>query len=100
MCATVERLSAHILGRLSGYTDLEQHLAVERAFADEMPAIIGQIDRIVRSHMDAVRPRVLTFTPGAQEFAVAIEHHDRVLAAAEGIDIVLIVNANRGDLFE
>src|SRR5205085_3552331 len=65
-----------------------------------MPAIVGQIDRIVRPHMDAVRARILAFAPGPQEVSVAVEHHDRVLAATEGIDIVLGVDADRGDLLE
>src|SRR5205085_3629764 len=65
-----------------------------------MPAIVGQIDRIVRPHMDAVRALILAFAPGPQEVSVAVEHRDRVLAATESIDIVLGVDADRGDLLE
>src|SRR5262249_7534049 len=59
-----------------------------------------QIDRVVRPHMDAVRPRILALSPGAQEIAVAVEHHHRMLSAAKGIDIVVLVDADRGDLLE
>src|SRR5215471_11140935 len=100
MRTAVERFTAHILGGLAGHADLEQHLAVERAFADKMPTVVSQIDRIVRPHMDAMRPRVLPFAPGTQEIAVAVEHHDRVLAPIEGKDIVLAVDADCSNLFE
>ena len=38
--------------------------------------------------------------PGAQEIAVAVEHHHRVLAAIEDVDLVLAVDADRGDVLE
>ena len=50
--------------------------------------------------MDAVRARVLPLAPGAQEVAVLIEHHHRVIAAIEGVDVVVGVDPDRGDLFE
>ncbi len=96
----VERFAAHIGRRLPGYAELQQHFAVERALPHEMAAIIGQIDRIVRPHMDAVRPRILPLAPGAQKAPFAVEHHDRVLAAIEDIDIVLVVDPDRADLLE
>jgi hypothetical protein len=100
MGAAVERFAAHIRRRPAGNAELQEHLAVERAFADEMPAIIGQVNRFVRSHMDAMRPRILALTPGAQKITLAIEHHDRVFAAVEHIDIVLGVDPDRPDLLE
>jgi hypothetical protein len=96
----MERLAAHIGRRLAGHAELEQHLAVERAFAHEMAAIVGQIDRIVRPHMNAVSPRIMALTPGAQKIALAIEHQDRVFAAVEDVDIVLGVDPDRPDLLE
>jgi hypothetical protein len=50
--------------------------------------------------MDAVRPRVLALAPGAQEIALAVEHHDRVLAPIEGIDIIFVVDSDRSDFLE
>src|SRR4051794_39303706 len=76
--AAMKRLAAHILCRLAGDADLEQHLTVERAFANEMPAIVGQIDRLVRSHMGAVRSRILALSPRPKEIAVAVKDHDRM----------------------
>src|SRR5215472_1606551 len=98
--AAVERLPAHIRRRRAGDADLEQELAVGRGFAHEMAAVVGKVERIVGPHMDAMRPRVLAFAPGAQEIAVAVEYDDRVLAARERIDIVLAVDPDRGDLLE
>ncbi len=50
--------------------------------------------------MDPVGARVLPLAPGAQEFAGAVEHHHRMLAAPESIDVVVFVDADRGDLLE
>src|SRR3954447_11396969 len=50
--------------------------------------------------MHAVRARVLPLAPGAQEVAVAIEHHHRVVAAIEDIDVVFRIDADRADLLE
>jgi hypothetical protein len=65
-----------------------------------MAAIVGQIDRIVGPHVDAVRPRILAFAPGAQKIALTIEHHDRVFATIEDIDVVFIVDPDRPDFLE
>jgi hypothetical protein len=94
----MKRLAAHIGLRLSGDADLQQHPAVEGAFAHKMTAVIGQPDRVVRPHMNSVRPRILAFAPGAQEIAVAVEDADRVSAAAEGVDIVAPVDADGRDI--
>ena len=53
--AAVERLAAHIGLGFARDAELEQDLAIEHAFADKMAAVIGQIDRIVGSHMRAMR---------------------------------------------
>src|ERR1700730_1501823 len=96
----MERLAAHILCRLAGDADLEQHLAVERAFAHEMPAIISQIDRIIGSRMGAVRSWVLALPPRPKEIAIAVEDHDRMLAPAKGVDVVFRVYGDRRHLLE
>src|ERR1700736_555867 len=98
--AAMERLAAHILCRLAGDADLEQHLAVERAFAHEMPAIISQIDPILGSRMGAVRSWVLALPPRPKEIAIAVEDHDRMLAPAKGVDVVFRVYSDRGHFFE
>src|SRR6266850_4466029 len=98
--AAVERLAAHILCRLPGHADLEQHLAVERAFAHKMPAIVSQIDRVIQSHMGAVRSWVLALPPRPKEIAVSVEDHDRMLAPAKGVDVVFRVYGDRGHFLE
>ena len=96
--AAVERLAAHIGRRLAGDADRQQHLAVEGALADRVVAVVGQPDRLVRRHVDAVRPREDALAPGAQQVAVAVEHEHRVLAAVEGVDVVVLVDADRRDI--
>jgi hypothetical protein len=100
MRAAVERLAAHKGRLLARNPQLEQHFAVEGDLAHEMTVIIGQEDRIVGRHMDAVGSRILAFAPGAQKVALTIENHHRVLAAVEDIDAILAVDPDGGDLLE
>jgi TolB-like protein/class 3 adenylate cyclase/lipoprotein NlpI len=98
MGAAVKRLAAHIgLGRARDAQG-HQHPAVECAMPDRVVAVVGQPDRVVRREMDAVRPGEDAFAPGADEIAVAVEHRDRMRAAVEGIDPVMAVDADRGDI--
>src|SRR5215469_17885276 len=100
MGAAVEWLTAHVERGLAGDAELKQDLAVERDLADKMAAVIGQEHRVVRRHMNAMRARILAFTPGAQKIAGAIEDHHRVFAAVEHVDVVVAVDANPADLLE
>jgi hypothetical protein len=100
MGAAVERLAGHVGRRLAGNAERQQHLAVERAVPHGMVAVIGQPDRVVGRDMDAVRPGEDAFAPGAQQIARAVEHRDRVVAAVEGVDIVLAVDPDRGAVAE
>ena len=95
MRAAVERLTAHIALGLARHAGRHQHLAVEGAFSHRVVAVIGQIDRVVRAHMDTVRAVEHPFAPGAQQIAIGIKHCNRVLAAIEGIDPILPVDADR-----
>src|SRR5690242_21832032 len=65
-----------------------------------MASVVGQIDRVVGTHVDAMRPRVLSLAPGAEEITVAVEHHHRMVAAVEDVDVVVPVDADRADLLE
>ena len=99
--AAMERLAAHVLGRLAGDAQLQEDLAVlDPAFAHERTAVVGQVDRVVGSHVDAVRPRILPLAPRSDKVAGAIEHHHRVVAAVEDIDVVVVVDADCADLLE
>ncbi len=77
---------------------VEEHPSLEGAFAHGVVAVIGQKDRVVRGHVDAVRAVKHALAPRAQEMAVAVEHHHRVRAAAEGIDVVVPVDPDRGNV--
>jgi hypothetical protein len=45
--------------------------------------------------MNAVRPAEHPFAPGAQQIPLGIEYCNRVLAAIEGINTILPVDADR-----
>ena len=96
--AAVERLAAHIRRGFAGDADGQQHLAVEGALANRVVAVVGQPERVVRRHVHAVRPHEDALAPRAQEIAVAVEHAHRVLAAVEGVNIVVLVDADRSDV--
>jgi len=44
--------------------------------------------------MHAMRPWILALPTRAQEIAGSVEHHHRVLAAVEDIDVVVAVDAD------
>ena len=94
MSAAMKRLAAHIGGGLAGDAELEQHLPVECDLAHKMAAVIGQEHRVVGGHMHAMRPWILALPTRAQEIAGSVEHHHRVLAAVEDIDVVVAVDAD------
>jgi hypothetical protein len=96
--ATVKRFAAHIGGRFAGDADGQQDLAVQRALANGMVSVVGQPDRVVRRHEHAVRPRENALAPGAQQVALAVEHAHRMLTAIEGVDVVVLVDADRRDI--
>ena len=85
---------------LVGHADGQQHLAVGRDLADRVVAVVGAVERVVAVDMDAVRAAEQAFAPRAQEVAVAVEHHHRMLAAIEDIDVVLAVDGHGGDVAE
>ncbi len=96
--AAMERLAAHIGRRLAGDADGQQPLTVEGALANRVIAVIGQPNRVVGRHVDTVRAHENVLTPRAQEVAFAIEHAHRVGAAVEGVDIVVFVDSDGGDV--
>jgi len=61
-------------------------------------AVVGQPQRVVGRHVDAVRAPEHSFAPGAQKISVAVEHDHRVLATIECVHPVLLVDADRGDV--
>ena len=65
-----------------------------------MVAVVGAVERVVAVDVDAVRAAEQAFAPGAQEVAVAVEHHHRMLAAVEDVDAVLAVDGDRRDVAE
>ena len=64
-------------------------LPSERAVADGVIAVVGQPQRVVGRHVDAVRAVEDPLAPGAQEVALAVEDDHRVRAAVERVDPVL-----------
>ena len=100
MGAAVEGLAAEERRRFAGNADLEQHLAVERALAHGVVAVVGAIDGVVWPHVDAVRAMESALAPRFDEVALAVEHDHRVLAAVEDVDAVLAVDADGSRIAE
>jgi hypothetical protein len=63
-----------------------------------MVAVIGQPDRLVGRHENAVRADENAFAPGPQQITLSVEHAHRMLAAIEGVDIVVLVDADGRDI--
>src|ERR1700740_3583467 len=104
MRTVVKRLAAHEGGRLSRNAERHQDAAIERAMAHRMVAVVRQPDRVVGRDMHAVRlamrPRKDALAPGAQQVAVPVEDRNRIVAAIEGVDVILAVVADRGAIAE
>src|SRR5262249_53070860 len=104
MRAVVKRVAAHEGRRLPRNAKRHQDAAIERAMAHRMVAIVRQPNRVVGRDMHAVRlamgPGKDAFAPGAQQLAIVVEYRDRMLAAIEGINIVLAVHPDRGAIPE
>ena len=65
-----------------------------------MPAIVCEEHRVVGGHMDAVRPRISTLAPRAQEVALAVEDHHRMHAAIKDIDVIVAVDSDPANFLE
>ena len=65
-----------------------------------MVAVVGQEHGVVGRHMQAVCAGKQPFAPGAQEIALTVEHHHRMFAAVEHVDVVLLVHAYRADFVQ
>jgi hypothetical protein len=58
-----------------------------------MVAVVGQVHRVVGPIWTPWARGYMPLAPRAQEIAVAVEHHHRVLAAIEDVDVVVLVDA-------
>src|SRR5258706_9318088 len=100
MGTAVEGLAAHERRRLVRDADGQQPLAVGRALAHRMVAIIGAIEIILGVDVQTMRAVEQAFAPACDEIALAVEHDHRVGAAIEDIDAVLAVDRDRCDISE
>src|SRR5450755_4003222 len=100
MRAAPERLSAHEGSCISRYSDREQDLAIERALADRVITVVSQVDRVVRSHVNAMGALEHAVPPRAQAIAVAVEHDHRMVATMERVDAIVAIDADRGHIAE
>ena len=98
--AAMERLAAHEGRGLAGHADGEVDLALGRAAAHAVVAVVGAVEVVVRIDVQAVRALEDALAPGAQEVALPIEHHHGVLAAIEDVDLVLAVDGDGADVHE
>ena len=78
----------------------QQNVAVQRAFAHGMVAVVGAEDVAVGRHGNAVGAGKDALAPGLKEVAVLVEHNHRVVAAIEGVHVVVGVATHGGHLPE
>ena len=98
MRAAAERTPAH-LGRWPAWdAERENHLSVRRAFSHRMIAVVRTVEVTIRADVKSVRVDEDPFAPRSQEFAVAIEHDHRGLAAVKQIDLVGRAHRDRRDV--
>ena len=90
--AAVKRLAAHERRGLVRDADGQQHLAVGRALAHGVVAVIGAIEIVVGIDVQAVGAVEQAFAPARDEIALAVQHHHRMVAAVEDVDAVLAVD--------
>jgi len=80
-CSGVKRLAAHERRRLVRDADGQQHLAVGRALAHGVVAVIGAIEMVVGIDVQAVGAIEQAFAPAPEEIPLAVQHHHRMVAA-------------------
>jgi hypothetical protein len=74
--------------------------AFQRALPHRVIPVIGQPQRLVGGHEHAMRAGKNPLPEGSQEIAVAVEHHHRMFATVEDVDIVFAVDADTADFLE
>ena len=67
-------------------------------FLDGVVAVVGAVEIVVGVDVQAVRTREQPLAPALEEVALAVEHHHRVLATIEHVDVVLAVDRDRADV--
>ena len=60
-----------------------------------MVAVVGEKNRVVRTHGGAMRPLENAVAPGAKKVAVAVEDDHRMLAARKTINLILAIDSDR-----
>src|SRR5262249_7769155 len=98
MRAAVEGLAAHVRGRPAGDADGELNLSKARAPSDRVIAVIGAVEVVVAVDVQAMGAPEDALAPGSQEASRAVEDDHRVGAAVEDVDLILAVDADRGDV--
>ena len=96
----MEGIAAHERGRLFRDADGQQHLALGRALAHGVVAVISAIEIVLGVDVQTMRAGKQPFTPACDEITVAIEHHHRMGAAVEDVDAVLAVDRDGCDVGE
>ena len=81
---------------LPGTPMVSSILPAGRAPAHRVVAVVGAIEIVVGVDVQPVRAMEDALAPGAQEIALAVEHHHGVLAAIEDVDLVLAVDGDGG----
>jgi hypothetical protein len=94
MRTAMKWLATHIRLGLSGHANFQQQFAVSVHFSNRMVPIVGAVNTVIGPHVTAVGPMKQTFTPGAEEIAVSVEHYHRMFTAIEHEYRVVAVDGN------
>src|SRR5438105_12192880 len=92
----VKWFTTHKRCRLAAHPQGEQHLAIQGTLAHGVITVVGAEERSIGARGDAMSAWEEVFPPRAQEVAMAVEHHHRMLTAVKGIDVVIGVYPDRG----
>ena len=84
------------IGVDAALTELHQRFAVEGEGLGDRVGAVGRVDRVA-DDLQPVRVGDLAAAPGAEIFAVAVEHHDRRIPALEHVDVVLRIGRHPAD---
>jgi hypothetical protein len=63
-------------------------------------AIVGAVDGVIGSHVDAVGAFEFTFAPGPEKPSITVEDRHGILPACEYIYVVMPIDADRSHVAE
>src|SRR5438105_4417457 len=100
MGTAVEWIAAHERRRPVWNADGQENLAIGRAFAHGVVAVIGAIEIVFGIDGEPMRAGEHPLAPACDEITLAVEHDHRMDAPVEDVDAVLAVDCNGSHIGE